>query len=95
MARSGSRALQLTGTGTIGGVPGTTLTLNGNVTTVADGGSQSAITTFTNLGGALRTFTIGDGTGQFDASVAGLTNGVLVKEGAGGLLLTAVRATSP
>jgi fibronectin-binding autotransporter adhesin len=81
-------SVQLTGTGTITGTPGGTLQLVGNVTTVASGASQSTITAFTNLGGGFRTFTIGDGTAQFDATLAGLTNGALVKEGAGGLLLT-------
>ena len=69
---------------------GGSLVLLGNATTVASGSFQSIFGTAIDLSGTTRLFTIGDGAGTFEARISGpVSNGTLVKVGAGGLLLTA------
>ncbi|WP_425614644.1 autotransporter-associated beta strand repeat-containing protein [Anatilimnocola sp. NA78] len=68
-----------------------TLQLNGNATFtagLANLGGAAAITGNLHLGNATRTFTIADGVGLNELTIdAAISNGRLVKAGAGGLLL--------
>ena len=74
--------------GSIASGSGGKLMLNGDITAVSSGLQSAIISGNVNLGGATRTITVIDGLATADLEIqATLSNGSLVKEGAGALLI--------